>query len=183
MATTTANLGLRKPATSDFITVTTDINDNMDKLDLWFPSSTDNGFAEYSKDSNQTITTGTDTKVSFGNGLVTTPLLSANGSFDIFTVNRAGVWGFGWGIGRWSANPTENFVWLGPAGGVATRFAVTSIADTVQTAKGGFYREVELALSDQVAVWVWQNSGSNKDITDEWLRATYFTAKWLRPTL
>lgn len=183
MATTTTNLALRKPATSDFVTVTTDIGDNMDKLDLWFPSASDNGFAEYSKDANQTITTGTDTKLTFPNALVQTPLLEANGGFDIFTVKRAGVWGFGWGAGRWSAAPTEAFIWLGPAGGVATRFAVDSLTNTVQTSRGGFYREVELALNDQVAIWVWQNSGSNKDITDEWLRATYFTAKWVRPTL
>lgn len=183
MATTTANLGLRKPATSDFVTVTTDINDNMDKMDLWFPSASDNGYAEYSKDANQTITTGTDTKLTFPNALVQTPLLEANGSFDIFTVKRAGVWGFGWGHGRWSASAAENFIWVGPAGATTTRFAVNSLTDTVAAAKGGFYREVELALNDQVAVWVWHNAGANRDITDEWLRATYFTAKWVRPTL
>lgn len=33
MATTTTNYGLRKPATTDFITVGTDISDNMDILD------------------------------------------------------------------------------------------------------------------------------------------------------
>jgi len=183
MATTTTNLGLRKPATSDFVTVTTDIGDNMDDLDVWFPSSTDNGFAEYSKDANQTITTGTDTKLTFANALVQSPLLEANGSFDIFTVKRAGLWGFGWGHGRWSASPVEAFCWLGPAGGVATRWSVDSLDAGVAVARGGFYREIELALNDQVAVWVWHNAGANRDITDEWLRATYFTAKWVRPTL
>lgn len=33
MATTTTNYGLRKPATTDFITVGTDINDSMDTID------------------------------------------------------------------------------------------------------------------------------------------------------
>jgi hypothetical protein len=33
MATTTTNLGLRKPATTDVVNVSTDINDNMDKID------------------------------------------------------------------------------------------------------------------------------------------------------
>lgn len=34
MATTTPRFGLRKPASADLVNVTTDISDNMDKLDL-----------------------------------------------------------------------------------------------------------------------------------------------------
>lgn len=40
MATTTTNLGLRKPAGSDTVNVTTDISNNMDTIDSWFGVNT-----------------------------------------------------------------------------------------------------------------------------------------------
>lgn len=102
MATFTTNYNLRKPATSDFITVSTDVNDNMDDIDTQMKVNADaiavinaieNDRFVYRKNAAQTIAHATDTdvtwqtEVSDPNGLITSPLTT-------FTVpaGKAGVW-------------------------------------------------------------------------------------------
>lgn len=72
MASTTTNLGLKKPARDDYVNVVTDINDNMDTLDgIVVPNTrTVNGQA---LSGNITIGTGVqvsgnDYKIVFGGG-------------------------------------------------------------------------------------------------------------------
>ena len=72
MASTTTNLGLKKPARDDYVNVVTDINDNMDTLDgVVVPNTrTVNGQA---LSSNVTIGTGVqlsgdDYKIVLGGG-------------------------------------------------------------------------------------------------------------------
>jgi hypothetical protein len=182
MGSNTANLQMLKPDPPDTVNVTTAIADNLDILDPFFPPAPDNnGFAEYGRNSNFTVVSGADTKVALDIAHATTTLLEPSGDFKEFTVKRGGIWGVGLGLGRWSADPNEAFAWIGPSAATTTRYVVDSLIPGVAAARS-VYREVELALNDVISYWVWQNSGSDKDITDEWLRATYFTARWIRPS-
>ncbi len=120
--------------------------------------------AQYNANATQTVTTGTQPIVAFGqqnkaSSLVTRSVSGAGHKFDL---GRSGIWAITCCI-RWAgANTGERYVLLNSdAGGLCSAGAALSVSSPFTVSPSA---TVYLASGTDVWVEVFQNSGGNRDL-------------------
>jgi len=130
------------------------------------------GFARYKRSTVQSVPTNTLTKIALTTAVSTHADISANGTFDIFTVNRGGTWRMEGNIAYPSSNAgTGRTLWIGSAtdpATVASRYNLVNVQPNPSWITAlHVTATLSLAAGTQVALWTYQDSGAavNTDVS------------------
>lgn len=131
----------------------------------------------------QSITNGTDTKVTFNNSLETNGISYSAG---VFTIAQPGKWDLNARLTYPHTSALETWFWIGPSTGVATRWeldtrtAPTAAGGPPITLKCGIVRSFP-TISDTFALWTWHSSASPKALDTSFGGTIHLEATYLGP--
>lgn len=121
------------------------------------------GYARYERWTTQAISSGTVTKLAFTTAASTHADVTANGSFDVFTLNRAGTWRIAATSGYPSGTGSGRALWLGDSTDTARYEFVNVASNTGWITALHVTTTIRVSAAHQVAAFTYQDSGTSQD--------------------